>query len=92
MARDDEPYFVFVVPMFAIKLRQHSLEPRCFPTNINYVSCDITANGFQSIDLPGIRAKNLLRGRVDSERMDRYPSLVVYATGFKARSNSFFIS
>ncbi len=43
MARDDESYFVFVVPVFAIELREHLFETGCGRVHVDDVGGHVAA-------------------------------------------------
>src|SRR6266536_649325 len=92
VARDYESHLVFVVPVLAIKLRQHFLKPGSFRTNINHIRRYIAAASFQLVDIIGIRLKNLFRRCIESYRMSGYPLFVIYATRCEVFGNRCTIS
>src|SRR5712692_7436312 len=69
MPGDYEPYFVFVMPVFAIELCQHRVDPRRFGAHINHVSRDVTTASFQLFDLFRICAQDLFRWCILGDRM-----------------------
>src|SRR6185503_17415927 len=48
---NDESHFVLVVPVLAIKLRQHCIETRCGGTDVDHVGSYVTSALLQSLDL-----------------------------------------
>src|SRR5215212_1928451 len=56
---DGEPHFVFVVPVLAIKLREHVTEPWCCWTNVNHVGRNVAASSLQFFNLACICMQNL---------------------------------
>src|ERR1700730_102557 len=79
VARDDEPHFVFAMPMFTIKLREHCVEPGRLRINVDHVCGDITTLSFQLFDLFRVGAQHLLRRRVRRDVMLGPPLLVIDA-------------
>jgi hypothetical protein len=91
VARDDKSHFVFVMPVFTIKLRQHFIKPRRIGSNINYVSRDIAAARFQVVDFSGIRLKDLFYRCFEGDWMGGYPMFIIYATPSQVCGNRFAI-
>src|SRR6185503_3569512 len=85
MARDDESHFIFVMPVFAVELREHLVESRRCWIDVDYVSSNVPAANLQLIDLSGVRLKNLFGRSIVRNRVRRLPALVIDAVPCKTR-------
>ena len=84
---NDEPHFVFIVPVFALESRQHGFESRRLRIDINYVGGHITAARFQAVDLCGIGRKNLISRRLRRHRARCVPTFISDAEARKISSD-----
>ena len=77
VARNDEPDFVFVVPVFAIESCQHFLQSRRVWTYVHNVCRYVTAGSFQLLNLIRISFEYVFRRGVGSHTFTCRPTLVV---------------
>ena len=59
-ALDDESHLVFIVPMLAIKLRQHRFQLRSFGFDIDYIRSSVGPTCFEPVNFLRVGGKNLL--------------------------------
>ena len=78
---DCEPYFIFVVPVFAIELRQHALKTSRVWGDIDYVCGDVATASFQLFNFVGISAKNFFCCSIGGNRIAGLPSFIFDVAG-----------
>src|SRR5689334_18150327 len=64
---DRESDFVLVVPVLAIKLRQHCVEPGCCGADVDYISSHVAAAIFQLFDFARVSVEDCFGRRVVSD-------------------------
>jgi len=74
---DDEADLVFVVPVFAIELRQHRFQSRCQRVHIDYIRGYVSASRFEGFNLARVSSKDLLGRRVGSNFAQTSPIVVI---------------
>src|SRR6266704_6417970 len=79
VARDDEPHFVFVMPMFTIKLCEHRVKAGRLRINVDDIRGDISTLSFQLFDLFRVGAQHFLRWRLRRNVMLGSPLLIMDA-------------